>query len=347
MIGIAFIGSGSIVEERHAPEAFENKGINIIGYYNRTPEKARILSKKYGGIVYNSIDKLLEDVNVDAVVVSSINKLHSEHTIQALDKGKHVLCEKPMALTLDEANEMIQSSKKANRILMIAHNLRLEPAFVAAKAVLQSGKLGKVISFTSVIGGEGPECERNLPTDNLWFYHKNLAGIGVLGDLGIHSVETLNYLLEDEFEEVSCLSVTSDKKFSNGEFITVEDNSTCILKTKSNIIGTMSASWSYYDGWTSAMVLYCQNGVIRINSNPEFPLILNMKDGTVYKEDISDYCNNQDGSGIMKMFVNSIETNSEPVLNGEAGFSALKVILASVESSRAGQSVKIRLFDII
>ena len=112
-------------------------------------------------------------------------------------------------------------------------------------------------------------------------------------------------------------------------------------KTKSNIIGTMSASWSYYDGWTSAMVLYCQNGVIRINSNPEFPLIINMKDGTVYKEDISDYCNSQDGSGIMKMFVNSIETNSESVLNGEAGISALKVILASVESSRAGQLVKI------
>ena len=110
MLKIGIIGCGKITEVRHAPEYDENPNCEIAGYYDFFPEAAQALAKKYGGKVYDSMEALLES-DVDAVSVCVANDSHASASIAALKAGKHVLCEKPMAVKLEDCVDMVRAQK--------------------------------------------------------------------------------------------------------------------------------------------------------------------------------------------------------------------------------------------
>lgn len=151
---IGIIGCGKIAQVRHIPELNANPDAQIVGYYNPTHSRAEEMAAKYGGKVYDSIDELLADESIDAVVISLANVAHAEASIQALQSGKAVLCEKPMATTLEECEAMVAASVKANKPLMIAQNQRLTKAHELARQLVSEGRIGRVVSFRTTFGHE-------------------------------------------------------------------------------------------------------------------------------------------------------------------------------------------------
>ena len=122
MYKIGIIGCGKVARVRHIPEYADHKYAELYGYFDINKERAREMAKQYGGKVFDSYEELLADPEIDAVSVLTANSTHAEITIKALRAGKHVLCEKPMATTLKECQDMVDAAKETGKYLMIGHN---------------------------------------------------------------------------------------------------------------------------------------------------------------------------------------------------------------------------------
>jgi len=343
MINVGIMGCGSIARHRHAPEFFLNPDSKIAGFYDPKEERALELSEKYGAKVYKTVEEMLADDRIDAVCVAASNNMHAPLSIKALNAGKHVLCEKPMATSVEDAEKMISAAKKAGKFLMIGHNQRLVPGHIRAKEILKTGELGKILTFRTTFGHGGPEtwsADKGLHT---WFFKKNDAFIGTMGDLGVHKADLIRWLIDDEIDEVKAYVSTLDKKNEKGEAIEVDDNAVAVLKSKSGIIGTLTASWTYYGDEDNSTVLYCSNGVMRIYDNPDFPIVVTKKnrEKAYYKIGRIQTNEEQSKSGIPDAFVKSIVTGTPPEISGEEGFAALKIVMACKKSQEKNIAVKV------
>ncbi len=154
------------------------------------------------------------------------NYLHAPVSIDALNAGVHVLCEKPMATSEEEADKMIEAAERNGKKLMIGHNQRFVASHQKAKELIESGAIGKIYSFRTAFGHGGPEGWSADGKDS-WFFQKDKAFIGAMGDLGVHKADLIRYLLQDEFVEVGAFVETSAKEGTD-----VDDNAALILKSK-------------------------------------------------------------------------------------------------------------------
>ena len=136
MIKIGIIGCGKIAQVRHIPEYLENQDACLAGFYDLNSDRAKELAEKYNAKSYDSYGEMLADDDIDAVSVCAANSVHAEITIAALNAGKHVLCEKPMATTLEDCEAMVEASKRNGKILMIDQNQRLAKAHIEAKKMI-------------------------------------------------------------------------------------------------------------------------------------------------------------------------------------------------------------------
>lgn len=341
MIQVGVIGCGKISQVRHLPEYDDNKDVNIVAVYDLNQDRAEEVAKKYGAKVYGSYQELIEDSNIDAVSICTANATHCEITIAALEAGKHVLCEKPMAVTLKECEAMVKTAKKEKRYLMIGHNQRLAKAHMAAKKLLDQGEIGKVITFRTTFGHGGPETWA-IDNNNIWFFNKSTAQFGAISDLGIHKTDLIQFLLDQEVEEVNAFIGSLDKKDSSGKKITVDDNAICIYKMSGGVIGTMTASWTYYGEEDNSTILYGTEGIMYIYDDPKYSIVIKKKDGTRINYELDKIQTNeqQTKSGIIDLWVDCLVNKREPAISGEKALSAMKAIFAAFESSETGKSVK-------
>ena len=144
-VNFSIIGCGRIAQ-RHA-EHIHRMG-KLISVCDVIPDRATALAGKYGARWYSSVDQLLEgSEETDMVAVCTPNGLHAEHSIAALRKGFHVLCEKPMALTVRDCSNMIDAAEKAGKRLFIVKQNRFNPPVAAVKKVIEEGRLGKIYSL--------------------------------------------------------------------------------------------------------------------------------------------------------------------------------------------------------
>ena len=341
VIKIGIIGAGSIVQYRHLPETQENEFAVVGAVCDVVKDRAYEMAAKYDCKAYTDYKELIADKDLDAVIVAATNTTHAEMTIAALQAGKDVLCEKPMATNLEDAQKMIHTASKTNRKLMIAHNQRLETANKKAKEIIQSGKLGKVLTFRSVFGHPG--CEYwAVDGENTWFFKKSITAMGCLGDLAIHKLDLIHWILEDEYTEVSAFADTLKKTYPDGGLIDVEDNATCIVKTKKGATGTVIVSWTYQKEDNSS-TFYCENGVLNLYSHPDYPIIIEYdhENAEYHKTGKKSTNVEQVKSGIIDTFVDCIINDSEPSIPGIEGYKALETVLACLESSATGRVVSI------
>ena len=174
--------------------------------------------------------ELLADPSIDAVSICSANNSHAEMTIAALKAGKHVLCEKPMATTLEDCEAMARTARQAGKLLMIDQNQRLAPAHQKAREWINAGKIGRPLTFRTRFAHGGPETWSADPGSGTWFFDKKLAAMGVLADLGIHKTDLIQFLLGQKVTEVTAFLTTLDKRFSDGSLISLDDNALCLYK---------------------------------------------------------------------------------------------------------------------
>lgn len=340
---VGIIGCGSIAKLRHAPEYKANPYVSEIVFYDRNPERAKELANLFGGSVANTVEELLADSTIDIISDCSSNEYHHIFSTNALLSGKHVLCEKPISLTIEHANEIIEAQKESGKKLMVDHNQRFTRAHQKAKEILESEELGKVLTFRTTFGHSGPEHWGVNKTNSTWFFKKDRSVLGVAGDLGIHKVDLLHYLLGDEIEQVSAFQGALDKVDEHGEPIEVCDNIVCSLKTKRGRLGTASFSWTYYGEEDNSTVIYCEKGIMKIYHSDDYQIEVITKDGerVNYQLENIQTNDNQTNSGVIDEFIESIRLDQLPLVSGDDALSSLKVILGIIEAAETNTVVTI------
>lgn len=329
---VGVIGCGSIARYRHLAEYQAHENVEITAVCDVVQERALEMAEKFGAAAYTDYQELLKNGEIEAVSICTPNALHAPMSITALQSGKHVLCEKPMATSLAEAEAMIEAAKVNKKKLMIAHNQRFVPSHDKAHELIQAGDLGRIYSFRTAFGHGGPEGW-SIDGANSWFFDKKQAFIGAMGDLGVHKTDLMRFLLNEEFTEVAAFIETNAKQ--NTE---VDDNAVFILKTENGIIGTLAASWSYGAKEDNSTIIYGEKGILRLEDDPDHSLIIHYTNGQTVKENLGGIQTNEEGgqedSGVITRFIKSILLDTLPPVNGDEGMKSLKVILGALDSNK-------------
>ncbi|MGQ7871750.1 Gfo/Idh/MocA family protein [Bacillus sp. 1A] len=341
ILKVGIIGCGSIAQHRHLPEYEANPYVQIVAVCDSNKKRAKEIANNYGVNMYTDYNELINCEELDAVSVCTPNHLHASISITALQAGIHVLCEKPMATSKADAEMMIGAAEKSGKKLMIGHNQRFVASHQKAKQLIKSGAIGKIYSFRTAFGHSGPE-NWSVDGKESWFFKKEEAFLGAMGDLGVHKADLIRYILNEEITEVGAFVETSAKTFSN-----VDDCAVCILKSESGIIGTLAASWSYVSKEDNSTIIYGEKATLRLEDDPTNSLIIQYKNGEVVKYELNKIQSNatvgQSNSHVIEQFVVSILSDKEPLINGVDGMKSLEVILAAIQSSETKQIVTIPL----
>ena len=182
MLRLGFIGSGAIADV-HA-EAAQRAGSTIAGFFDAEETRARTLAGKYGaGLATSALPTLLSSA-CDAVVVAVPNHLHKEMAVAALNAGKDLLLEKPMAMSLAECDAIIAAARARQRIVMLNFVCRSSPASILARELIDAGRLGHLYHIKASI-----YRRRGIPGLGRWFTTKSQSGGGVLVDIGVHVID--------------------------------------------------------------------------------------------------------------------------------------------------------------
>lgn len=210
-----------------------------------TLEEARDAAARYGYSEYtDDWRKIIEDPDIDVVDIVTPNNMHAEMAIAAAKAGKHILCEKPIARTTEEAKAMFEAVSAAGVKNMLAFNYRRTPAVALAKKFIDEGSIGKILSYRGTYlngGGANP----NNPLE--WRFRNEISGYGVLGDIGTHAIDLARYLV-GEFAEVNgTLKIyTPERPVKAGSIemakVTNDDEAAFSIRFKNGTIGTIEAS---------------------------------------------------------------------------------------------------------
>ncbi|OQP50804.1 oxidoreductase [Niastella yeongjuensis] len=249
----AIIGCGRIAQ-RHAAH-IRNRGI-LAAVCDEVKEKADQLAKEYDAIAYYNVDELLKaETGLDVVSVCTPNGLHAEHSIKALQAGFHVLCEKPMALTIEDCGKMIAASDKAEKRLFIIKQNRYNPPVVAVKKALDEERLGKIYSIQL-------NCFWNRGADyyaNSWKGTKKLDG-GTLFTQFSHFIDLLLWMIGDVKHVQSMMA-----NYAHQGIIEFEDTGVVTLQFVNGAIGTINYTVnSYSKNMEGSLTIFGEKGTVKI-----------------------------------------------------------------------------------
>jgi predicted dehydrogenase len=235
-VGYCVIGLGRIADHfmRGVAQGSTSK---ITGLVSGHRDKAERIAAQYGVPAssiysYEDMDRIRENKAIDAVYVALPNSMHAEYTIRSAKAGKHVLCEKPMSVTVAEAEQMIAACKAANVKLMIAYRCHYEPLHLKAVKLIRDGALGRVHTIDGAFGFNSAPGE--------WRLTKKLAGAGSLYDVGIYVLNASRYLSGEEPVAFTSYTSTMDH---DGRFDEVEENVSWALRFPSGVLATGSCSY--------------------------------------------------------------------------------------------------------
>jgi predicted dehydrogenase len=231
---VSFIGAG-LQTRRRAPVIVQSPDDELVEIVGTQPTPAKGLMDQFHCAWSNDWKVAVRRGDVDAIVVCTPPNLHAEISIAALDAGKHVLCEKPLCRTLQEADAMVAAARRVNRVLKCGFNHRHHPAFIEARKRFERGDFGRPIAARCRYGICGRPSH-----DNEWRSDPKRAAGGQFAELGTHAVDLFRWFLGD-LVEVSCM--TSIGYFRNQA---LEDNSMALFRSADGAIATLHSSWTHW-----------------------------------------------------------------------------------------------------
>ncbi|MFQ6094427.1 MAG: Gfo/Idh/MocA family protein, partial [bacterium] len=237
MVRWGIIGCGDVADRKSGPAFNQVEGSELVAVMRRDAAKSREFAKKHGAKKwYTKVENLLADEDINAIYVATPVHLHCEHTIAAADAGKHVLCEKPMAVNVAQCQQMIQACKSNGVKLMIAYYRRFYPSVKKMKEVMESGAIGDIVlARVNLTGYYNPSQPGEWRTDPL------IAGGGVMMDVGSHRLDLLIHLLGD-VEKVGAFVDTLHCNYA------VEDSAALVMKFKSGAHAVSNFNWNVGSG---------------------------------------------------------------------------------------------------
>ncbi len=325
------IGMGDIADRVMAPAMAQACNNRLVAVMRRDRKKAEELAHKHGAQrSYGSVQEILCDDGIDAVYIATPVSCHANQTIEAAEHGKHVLCEKPMAMTVEEAEAMVTACEAHNVKLMVCYYQRFNRRHQQIRKLLQTEAIGQVtalrLSFCS-LGRDDPTSWRQDPA---------IGGGGNLMDCGSHCVDLLRFLV-GEPHAVSAFVDTLAFSYP------VDDTATMLLKLESGAHAVISAHWSTLvpgEQDSSSLAIYGTEGAIY-----SAPLHDKHSRGTLKlmtRSEQRQYCFEQSTHvALLEAFAGSIEADSQAPISGYDGLRASQIIAAGYESARSGRVVPV------
>ena len=253
-VGWGLIGCGDISRKRVAPALRDSASCELVAVSRARPELAEAFAREFNAPRwYSDWRELLLDQEIDAVYIATPVHLHAEQTIAAAEAGKHVLCEKPMALNVADCDRMIAACRAHNVKLGIAYYRHFYPAVRRVKELVNSGELGVPV----VVHINAFEWFDPSPSDSrAWLINKSLSGGGPMFDFGCHRIE----VLLDIFGDVKDVKATMGNTFFDRE---VEDVATAVFQFERGTCGTLTVTHAAREP-QDTFDLFCSHGSIHI-----------------------------------------------------------------------------------
>jgi len=334
-IGYAIVGLGQYGLGVILPQFVNCQYSRVTALVSGDPAKAKAAAARYGVpdrsiYSYETFDHIRDNPDVDVVYVVLPNSMHLEYTVRAAKAGKHVMCEKPMALTAAECETMIAACKAANRKLMIGYRCHFEPFNLEAMRLARTGAAGRRRYVVSEHGFVQRDPSK-------WRLKKALAGGGSLMDMGVYSLQAARYMTGEE-----PVAVTARESTDRGDprFREVEDMMQWTLDFPSGAIGQCM---SMYSANQNHILLMGDQGRIELEPATRYDgnRMWTGKDGREQPITPPPGPGKTMFSGQLDHMTRCVLTGAEPIVSGEEGLRDLRIIDAIYRSAREGRTIKL------
>ncbi|MBI4589190.1 MAG: Gfo/Idh/MocA family oxidoreductase [Candidatus Rokubacteria bacterium] len=339
-LGWAIVSVGRHADRRMAPAIRQAQDADLVAVYSRDRARAEEFARRHGArVAYDSLDDLLRDSRVDVVYIASPNHLHAPYAEMAATAEKHVLCEKPMALTVEDAVKMVQACRRHGVRLGVAFHLRHHPGHQEARRIVQGGALGTVALATAMwgVGQRGVVFPGPRTGREEWWDHPEMAGAGAMAAYGVHCVDLLRFLLREEVIEVA--AVTD----AHGSERPLEYLGVMALRFQGGTLGSAFCSRRIPDPRNDCH-LYGSQGRLSVLDTLSMTLqgilevtsrILTTSQTYQPPDDVGMY------RRMVEAFERVVQHEEEPDASGVDGLRAVQVMVAYGESARTGRAVRI------
>lgn len=332
------IGAGMIADF-HAQAIKSINNAQLIGFCGSNPHKARDLAERYKCKVFLNYEEMLSSDDIEIVTIATPSGAHMEPTIKAARHGKHVICEKPMEISLERIDKMIEAHAKAGTSLGGIFNYRFNDPIKLLNAAIKDKRFGN-ISFASI---QVPWWRSNKYYKNNWHGTWNLDGGGALMNQSIHMIDILQYLM-GPIHSLKAYTATL------GHSIEVEDTATAILQFKNNALGSIYGSTASFPGQFRKLEITGTKGTVIMVEN-SFK-VWQFADQTEADIKIQDRFNETEGGGGIsdpaaisfqpharnfEAFIRSIEAFTPFEIDGIEARKAVEIVLAIYRSAREGR----------
>jgi len=331
MINFGIVGFGLHAAKRLMPGFAAAKQCRVVALSRRDPEKARESADRFQiPFAFASAEELCRSPKVEAVFVATPNACHLQDVLIAVECGRPVLVEKPMAPNGDECRQMVEAARQNHVLLGVAQVFRFEESTRRLRERVAAGEIGKPVfvrSEFSFPGGAGHP--------RTWINNIAIAGGGPIADVGVHCVDALRFILQDEVARVSAFGLSDQV---SGE---VESAATLILEFSRGTLGTVAVSFRAQ--YRTPLEFVGESGVLRADNglNVERPVKLELCRGWDVVE--TETVSNQDAyTRQVDVFADTVEGKGEFPVPGEEGWQNQEILDAAYRSMKSGRAEEVR-----
>ena len=328
-LGYALVGLGSLSTNQIAPALQKTKNCKLAAIVTGTPAKAARWKAQYGipdrSIYdYSTMERMADNPDIDIVYVVTPNALHAEHTIKAAKAGKHVLCEKPMEVTSERCQRMIDACKAAGRQLAIGYRCRFEPHHKEVERIAREREMGEVRLIESGFGF-------SIGDPTQWRLKHALAGGGPLMDVGVYSIQAAEMIAGQYPVAVAAMETKTDPV----KFKEVEESMTFELKFANGILASCTTTYKV-NGFNRATA-YADRGSFGLTPAFNYSGIKAWRSDRkeIRFDDVDQFATEMDD------FANCIMTGKPTSVPGEMGMRDVRTMMAIYEAARTGRTVRI------
>jgi len=292
------------------------KDVTLVGIADENVERGEKYAKQFDTQFFNRYEDLLK-TDVEAIIVTSENTKHYEHVLACAKAKKHVLCEKPLATTMEHMKEMIKVCEENGVFLGTAFPVRFNTPVAQAKKIIDEGKLGEILAIKGTNRGTNPGG---------WFVNKELSGGGAVLDHTVHVVDIIRWITGVEVKDVY-----AEIGYSRFSDIPIDDSGIITMGFTNGMFATLDCSWSrndYYPTWGDVTLdIIGTKGTLKVDAFDQKINVYSNQNGLKWHPwgDDMDYV-------LLRNFITSVRDGRPPLATGYAGLKATEVALAAYES---------------
>jgi predicted dehydrogenase len=334
MVRFGILGFGLHAVKRLIPGFALAKNCRVTALSRRDITKAQESARQYDiPLAFDSAEKMCRSPEVDAVFVTTPNSCHVQDVVLALECGKPVLCEKPMAIGGDECRQMVLAARKRNLLLGVAQVFRFLDSTACLRNRVAAGQIGRPVFARSEFSFQAKGGHART-----WIADRNVAGGGPIADVGVHCIDALRYILQDEVLRVSARGLSDEQ--SGG----MEAAAVLALEFSRGTLGTILVS--FRAEYRSPLEIVGETAVLRADDglNVERPIEIQLRRdaATIERETV---LNKQAYARQVGAFADAVEKKSEFPVPGEEGWRNQEILDAAYRSLQSGKTETVRQID--